>query len=262
MVPLLNHQIFGDKKNASLIILHGLLGCADNWRSLAKKFSENFFVIAVDLRNHGSSFHHPSMTYADMANDVFGLIETLNLSDVMIIGHSMGGKVLMQMLAQDETFIKKAIIVDIAPKAYDYHHLAMLNFISSLELKNFSTRTELDKALSTEIKSSMIRNFVLKNIKKDERGFYWQVNLPAILQAYPHIMSEILSNHHPKISCPTLFIAGEKSTYIQESDHQRIYELFDSAEIVICSQAGHWVQAENPDEFCSIVIKFLDTKHG
>ena len=81
----LHFQEYGDENNSPLLILHGLLGSGDNWRSLAKRYAENFYVITVDLRNHGQSFWDSKMDYELMAQDVLNLITQLNLNKVMII---------------------------------------------------------------------------------------------------------------------------------------------------------------------------------
>ena len=93
----LHYRIIGE--GASLIILHGLFGSSDNWRTMAKQLSSNRQVITVDLRNHGQSPQSDLMSYQLMADDVAELIRDLDLNKVEVIGHSIGGKVAMMLAA-------------------------------------------------------------------------------------------------------------------------------------------------------------------
>ena len=72
-----------------LIILHGLFGSSKNWQSLARVLSRHFRVLTLDLRNHGSSFHHDEMNYPVMAEDVYRLMAHLQIDSCSVIGHSM-----------------------------------------------------------------------------------------------------------------------------------------------------------------------------
>ncbi len=93
---LLKYHEFGQGR--PIIILHGLFGSARNWQGIARSLAENHHIITPDLRNHGQSFHENSMSYIDIADDIISLCNHLNLSDVILLGHSMGGKVVMKVL--------------------------------------------------------------------------------------------------------------------------------------------------------------------
>ena len=83
------------------MVLHGLFGSSNNWSSFATEITkQNVYdqVILCDLRNHGKSFHHPSFTMPELADDVSRLLEHLALpKDFTLLGHSLGGKIAMQM---------------------------------------------------------------------------------------------------------------------------------------------------------------------
>lgn len=85
------HSVASKTFPDSIIILHGLFGSAQNWRSLGKQLGllleQN--VYALDLRNHGYSFHHPEMNYNIMANDVQHWMIKHNIPSATILGHSM-----------------------------------------------------------------------------------------------------------------------------------------------------------------------------
>ena len=89
-------KIYGDNSQ-DLIIIHGLFGMSDNWNSLGKRFSENFTVHLIDLRNHGKSPHSDEFNYQVMSDDVFEYMKDYDIQKPIILGHSLGGKVGMKI---------------------------------------------------------------------------------------------------------------------------------------------------------------------
>ena len=238
--------------------MHGLLGSADNWRRLAKQLGEQFHVFSLDLRNHGDSFHAPGMTYSEMAHDIFSFMDYKKLEKVMIIGHSMGGKVAMQCVNDSPDRFIKAVVVDIAPKSYEAHHDVMLSHMLSLDLVRYQTLSSVDDALSLPIPDKRIRQFVMKNLNRTEEGvFYWRHDVQAIMDGYGDIMAAPLLSVSSPIEVPTLFVSGEFSDYIQSQDHELIERFFSKVTIKQMDGVGHWVQAEDPDGFMGCVGSFL-----
>ena len=101
-----------------VVVLHGLLGRARNWLSIARALEPSYAVHLVDLRNHGASPWSAEMSYAAMARDVAALIERLATGPVRLIGHSMGGKVAMVLALTRPELVERLIVVDIAPVRY------------------------------------------------------------------------------------------------------------------------------------------------
>ena len=90
----LHANILGEGR--PFIILHGFLGMGDNWKTLAKQFSErNFQIHLIDQRNHGRSFHTEDFDYEIMAEDLKQYCDLNNLKNIILLGHSMGGKTAM-----------------------------------------------------------------------------------------------------------------------------------------------------------------------
>jgi pimeloyl-ACP methyl ester carboxylesterase len=79
-----------------VIIMHGLFGSGDNWRTIARMMEPQYESIVVDMRNHGRSPHDPEMNFEAMTDDILELMSDLNLEKASLLGHSMGGKVAMQ----------------------------------------------------------------------------------------------------------------------------------------------------------------------
>ena len=241
-----------------VLIIHGLLGSSDNWRSIAKIMSKKFHVICLDCRNHGKSFHHPDMSYTQMAKDCIHLIKEKNLDPIHIIGHSMGGKITMRALQIEPHLFKKAIIVDIAPKDYNHHHQHVLKAIQNTPIDTLKSRTEIDLHLQNFLSDDIAtRQLLLKNITRDTQSatFHWKCNVTAITKNYPEIMKKGIDS--TLISTPTLCIYGDLSSYVQAPDKNLFESIFSSIEFSKIQDAGHWVQAQKPYLFLKTCMNFL-----
>jgi esterase len=246
----LHHQILG--QGQPLVLVHGLFGSADNWGSIARHFAQHFQVISIDLRNHGRSPHSASQTYADMADDLLELCNALGLEQIYLLGHSLGGKVAMQFATHYPERVSKLIVVDMAMRAYADEHTHLMDAMQALDLSQLQSRSEVDKALSQTIPNLMVRQFLLTNLVKAGEQLRWRINLPALKANYAKYIAPI-SVHFEK---PSLFIRGERSHYVNESDMAEIQSQFPSAEIVSLP-TDHWVHAEQPELFIKAVEHFL-----
>jgi esterase len=248
----LHYRKYGEGQ--PLVILHGLFGSSDNWQTLGKKFADNFEVYLVDQRNHGHSPKSDEFNYQLLSDDLYNLITDLELENIILVGHSMGGKTVMNFAQQHPEFIEKLIVVDIGPKAYPMHHDTILEGLNSLDLSIIKSRGQADKQLSKYIEDVGVKQFLLKNLYWVEKGqLGWRINIPVLEEKMPDIIAAIPDEI---VGTPTLFIRGEKSNYIIEDDFQNIYDQFPSSEIETIYDAGHWVHAENPFSFYNMVMDF------
>jgi esterase len=241
-----------------LMLLHGLFGSGDNWGTIAKHFSQHYQVISVDLRNHGRSPHSDAHTYADMADDLFEICQTLGLDRIHLLGHSMGGKVAMQFATQYPDKVENLVVVDMAPRAYADAHTHLIDAMLSVDLTRMQTRSEVDKALSSKIPQAMVRQFLLMNLVKSDSSpdaqLTWRINLPALKSDYPQLLQAVCEE--ARYDKPCLFIRGKQSDYVQNQDIALIQTYFPQAQFVDLP-SGHWVHAEQPQAFISEVEKFL-----
>jgi pimeloyl-ACP methyl ester carboxylesterase len=247
-----------------LIILHGLFGQSDNWNTLAKQFAEHGFeVYTVDLRNHGLSPHSEVWNYKVMSEDILELIEDNKLKNVILLGHSMGGKTAMQFAIDHPRYLDKLIVVDIAPKYYPVHHEGVLEGLHAVDFNAVKTRREVEEVLSKYISDYGTKQFLLKNIFwLDESEMAWRFNLKVITNEIENVGQNVdhIGDATPKdIVCevPTLFIRGGNSDYILDSDIELIHELFLASVLETIAGAGHWVHAEKPKEFFDSVLRFI-----
>jgi esterase len=239
-----------------LVLLHGLFGSADNWLGVAPKLAEKFHVFIPDLRNHGQSPHDGEMTYPQMAVDVAEFFTAHQLEAAAVIGHSMGGKVAMQFALDHPQRVKKLVVVDMAPRAYQRTHDNIFESLLALDLPQYQSRQQIEDVLAPAISSLNLRRFLLKNLGRDNSGkFFWKMNLRGIAENYSRL-GEVLGAAAP-FTGPTLFIRGGKSNYIGDRDEAEIHQRFSAAKIQTIATANHWVHADAPEEFVRLVLDFL-----
>ena len=229
-----------------LIVLHGLLGMLDNWKSFGKLMAENHTVFLVDLRNHGRSPHHSVMTYSDMAQDILHFMDEQWLhKEASILGHSMGGKVAMQAVIDDPDRFKSLLVVDIAPKTYPASHEHILLALQSLDLAAVSDRREIEARLIQQLGERGVVSFLMKNLTRTSDGFGWKVNLDGIAKNYPALISDLNTDNLPAFEGSVTFFKGDQSDYIQSDDLPTINRLFPSAQLITVPVAGQLVHVEN-----------------
>ena len=239
-----------------LIILHALFGSLNNWQTMSKKFGERFRVFAVDQRNHGGSPHSNVHNYQALAEDLHGFMHEHGISSSHLLGHSMGGKTAMQFALRFPEKTDSLIVVDMVPKTYRGGHDDIIDALSAINLSRFSSRKEINDALSGSIPDVSVREFLLTNVTRDKSGrFTWKMNLNSIRKNYSEISKGVET--HGVFEKPTLFIAGGKSGYIKDEDKNLLKRMFPRSRITTIDAAGHWVHAEAPEEFARVVLDFL-----
>lgn len=252
---ILHSNIFGEGK--PFLILHGFLGMGDNWKTIARQFSEsNFKMHLVDQRNHGRSFHSDDFDYEIMTEDLKTYCDYHNLSNITLLGHSMGGKTAMLFASKYPEFVHKLIVADISPRYYPVHHDVILEGLSQLDFSFVKTRLEADQVLEAYVPHSGIRQFLLKNLYWVEKGqLALRINLEVLKENVSEVGEALPVNSI--FEKDTLFLRGDRSEYISASDEAIIKRHFPNSKIITISGAGHWLHAENPKEFYEAVIKFV-----
>jgi pimeloyl-ACP methyl ester carboxylesterase len=239
-----------------VVLLHGLFGSSDNWYYIAQKLATKFRVIAVDQRNHGQSPHSMQMDYSSMATDLAELMAAQQITSAAVLGHSMGGKTAMQFALQFPHLVEKLVVADMAPRGYEVMHDKIFAALLALDLSAYEGRQPMEEVLAPAIPSLTLRRFLLKNLGRDAHGkFFWKINLRGLADNYVRLR-EPLSAAAP-FTKPTLFIRGGKSDFITEADETRIRELFPAAQIETMPEAGHWLHADQPEEFGRRLLNFL-----
>lgn len=233
------------------------MGMSDNWKSLAGQYAtKGFQVHALDMRNHGRSLHSDVFNYNTMVADLEQYISFHNLGVVDLIGHSMGGKAVMFFATKHPDLVNKLIIADIGPQYYPPHHQDVLDALNAVDFSTKPSRNEVEEVMAQHLPDAGTRQFLMKNLYWVEPGqLGFRFNLP-VFNAQVENIGEALPEG-AVFNKPTLFLKGDRSKYIREEDVPLIAKHFPQYELKTISNSGHWVHAENPQEFLQYTLDFL-----
>ena len=238
-----------------IVVLHGLFGSSDNWLTQAKLFFFFFRVITVDLRNHGQSPHDERFDYESMVEDLQEFFDDHGLAKATLIGHSMGGKAAMNFALAHPDEVGKLIVVDIAPRIYDLEHYVIADGLAAIPVAELSSRKEAETILGEYVSDLGTRQFLLKNLQRNPNGgFTWKMNLKVIREKLGNVGEDLI--YQGTFAAPVLFVRGNRSSYVLDTDIPHIREIFPLVEVQTMD-TGHWVQAEKPEEFVDIVTEWL-----
>ena len=239
-----------------LVLLHGLFGAGTNLSGLARQLRSRYQVLRVDLRNHGRSPHSDDMSYPLMAADILQLLEDRGIRQCAILGHSMGGKVAMELALAQPGRVAALCVVDIAPIQYSHlRHDPILEALRAVPLGALSSRADADLALKKNIVDAGLRQFLLTNLYRRDQRFGWRVNLNSLVAKRTELAAA--PGAATPYRGPTLFIKGSESDYINAASEAPIRVLFPAARMHSVQGAGHWVHAEKPLAFNAAVERFL-----
>lgn len=239
--------------------LHGLFGAARNFGYLQRALSPRFRVIALDMRNHGASPHAPDMRYATLAADVLETLDSLSALPCALIGHSMGGKAAMVAALQRPEAVARLLVSDIAPVAYQHGNTDIARALRALPLSPSLTRAQADATLADAVQDASVRAFLLQNLRFGAHPS-WRIGLDEIAAAIPDL--EGWAPIEGTFTGPAVFVTGALSGYVQDTDRPVIRTLFPRARFVTIKGAGHWIHADNPAGFQSVVEAFLQNWRG
>ena len=236
-----------------LALIHGLFGAARNWGAIQKRLAARHRVLAMDLRNHGESPHAEGMAHAATARDVAETLGARGVQCAVVVGHSLGGKVAMALALHHTGFVARLVVVDIAPLRYPPALRGYVAAMRALPLKEGLTRREADAALEAAVPEPGIRAFLLQSLDFEASPPRWRIGIAQIHAAMPEIED---FREDGRFEGETLVIAGGRSDYIR-AEHRPIFQrLFPAARFATIEGAGHWVHAEQPNEFLALLQPF------
>lgn len=255
----LNFKQVGSGEN--IVLVHGLFGSLDNLNMVARTLAKHYCVTSIDVRNHGESFHKNGMSYQELAEDVIQLLDHLSIEKSHFLGHSIGGKIVMQLALSFEHRVNKLLIADIAPVAYPPHHNTIISGLQAIDLNKVTKRSDADKQLAPAVPDAGIRQFLLRNLVNVDGKFHFKCNLNYIEQSYPQIMqgADIPLNTGKQFVGETLFIKGGTSDYILPEHRATIATFFPNSRAKIIQGTGHWLHAEKSTAFNKIVLDFINS---
>lgn len=253
------HRIEGGSRR--IAFMHGLMGRGRNFTSPAKALADDATSLLIDLPNHGRSDWTRDFDYVEIADEVAEMLRADFGSEepIVLLGHSLGGKVAMTLALRHPDLLKALIVEDISPtdtgNYSTFDHL--LGSLRSVDLQSVSERSEVEEQLAEPIPEDSIRQFLMQNLRRTDRGYQWQPNLEMLYQNLDAIAGfpELTASYEG----PVLWIKGEQSNYIDDDSAVVMRELFPKVRKSTVRGANHWVHSEKPQEFVALLKSFLDS---
>jgi pimeloyl-ACP methyl ester carboxylesterase len=242
----------------TVALLHGKNFCAATWEGTINALRDaGYRIVAIDQVGFCKSTKpaHYQYSFEQLAANTHALLQSLGISKITIMGHSMGGKTVMNFALKYPERVEKLIVADISPRYYPVHHESILQGLSSLDLKVIQSRKEADEQLAKYIPELGVRQFLLKSLSRDSDGFVWKINIPVITKNIENVGEALPEGE--KFDGPTLFLAGANSNYIQQKDMTDMETHFPNYELEFVADAGHWLHAEQPKAVVVEMRKFL-----
>ena len=242
-------------KGEPLILIHGLFGSLENLGVLARALQEDFRVYAIDLPNHGRSPHTDQLDLTLLTRTLEQWMNDQQLATATLIGHSLGGKVAMELALSHPDRVARLAVMDIAPGPCPERNGEVFAALMSLPLENISSRNEAREHLARHGLEAGVQGFLLKNLQRgQDGGFRWRVNLPLLHSNYARLVA---ANREGRYDSPVLFLKGEHSGYIHEGQRADILARFPAAQLKIVAGAGHWLHADKPELVTALLRRFL-----
>ncbi len=244
---------FGDPQNPPLVLVHGLFGQGKNLAAQARAMKDTHYVMSVDLRNHGSAEWDEVHDYPAMAEDIYETFADFGAIDLM--GHSRGGKAAMWLALSRPEFVKSLLVADMAPVTYTHSYTQMIDAKRSIDLSKVKTRRDADALLAPAVPDAGVRAFLLHSLKTGDEP-YWQNNIDDLERNMDAILG--WPETDTQYDGRTLFVGGVNSDYITGDKREAIKAHFPKAKITMIKNAGHWLHAEQPQIFATVIQSFFE----
>lgn len=253
----IHYQIYSDKTDKPWVMLiHGLFGNLDNLSALRRLLTDQYQVLAIDLLDHGQSSFSQSFSFTQNAQSIVELINSLKIEQITLVGHSLGGKVAMQIALDNPQLVRELIVLDIAPVKYESRHALVFTGLQSVPLASLTSRKEAEQALGVHVKEKPTLQFLLKSLYNQDGKWRWRFNLELLHRDYQKLTAAIESQK--TYQGPVLFIKGGLSDYLLLAHRPAVVKLFPNSQSKVIANTGHWLHAEKPEVCAQLMLNFLN----
>lgn len=255
-VQPVNYVIHQDNPDKPwLMLIHGLFGSLDNLAVVRRELQQEFNVLSVDLPDHGKSARTTTFSFENYADKLNHLLTFLNIDDIFVIAHSLGGKVAMKLSLLYPDKINRLVLADIAPVRYQARHQNVMAGLSNVDLENTQDRNHANEQMAKYIVEPGVRQFLLKSLYQENNRWLWRFNL-ALLERDYTLLSDAIDSDQQFVK-PVLFIKGGNSDYLLPEHQAPIAKLFPDSRAKVIQNTGHWLHSEKPNIFNRLAKAFL-----
>jgi esterase len=245
----------------AVLLLHGLFGAGGNLGALSRSLQDAFTVYSIDLPNHGRSAWLAAPDLPAMADSLQHWMGEQGIPHAHLIGHSLGGKVAMQLALQSPASVVSVVVADISPVSYAGHHDAVFAALEAVAAARCATRAAAAELMAQHLEEEGVIQFLLMSLRRDDAGFFdWRFDLQGLKAAYPALLASPTAA--AAYEGPVLFIKGGDSDYIREQYWPETLAMFPAASLKVVPACGHWLHVEKPQLFNRIVGRFLAGQPG
>jgi pimeloyl-ACP methyl ester carboxylesterase len=269
------HVLKWSDEGVPVMLVHGFGNESHIWEDFAPSVADVYQVHAMDLRGHGDSDWDSEARYDYESHqaDLSAVMENLGFERVVLVGHSLGGRVCMRYAAANAHQVAGLVIVDSAPELDKRGTIRISQDVEQHQDPSFETVQQYESYLSTSYPAATpesIRRMARHGLKQRDDGRYvlkmdisfrgraaGQVD-PDAMAKYEEDTTKALWDALAKIECPSLVVRGAASDIMSADVADRMVDdVMSNATLAIVAQAGHSVMTDNPDEFRDCVCKFM-----
>ena len=259
MAEQLHVKVVGEG-DGNIVLLHGLFGSGNNLGRIARGLRADFRVASIDLPDHGRSQWLPSSSIQSYAKHVAAWIDEEKLRRCHVIGHSLGGKVAMQLAVNRPDLIDQLVVLDISPAGYTIRrHDHIFAGLNAVRASRVESRAAARAILLEHVHDEQIADFLLTSGYIDDSGVIdWRFNLRQLHADYRNMLSGIEVQEARGLPCdsPVLLVRGAESDYVANTTKQDFAHLFSALNVVTVKNAGHWLHQEQTATVLDIIRKF------
>ena len=262
----LHYLDWGGCGNRQMLLLHGFMGHAHVWDAFSLQFRNYYHVLALDQRGHGKSQWSKEAEYSidEHFSDLARFVETLDLKDLILVGHSMGGRNALFYAACVPERVYRLIMVDSRPanSAESSSALKQLLLHFPLQAKSLNQVAESIQELYPYLPAATAYHLAKYGYRRSDSGkFIPKYDTRMCLQfEKSDYTAENIWSFLKNVSCPTLVVRGAQSSFLSREDAKKMYSFFSRAVLKEISHATHIPFLENPDAFNKVVLDFLSER--
>lgn len=268
------HALEWSTDGVPMILIHGFGNEAHIWDDFAPRVADAYRVVAIDLRGHGDSDHDPEHRY-DYTNhiaDLEAITAHLGVERMVLVAHSLGGRVSMLYAGLHPEQIAGLVIVDSAPELDARGTTRIRMEVAEHQAPVFANVSEYETVLAHNYPAATpeaIKRMAKNGLRQRDDGKYeLKMDLAYRGKDGPQLSPDEMASREEehkknmwaaleKLEAPTLVVRGAASDIMSpEVADKMAEEVLQNGTLAIVGQAGHSVMTDNPEGFAEAVCKF------
>lgn len=269
----LHYAVWGDESKPPLVLVHGSRDHARSWDYVVPAFLGHYAVYAPDLRGHGDSEWTIGGQYSviDYVLDLAKLVDVIGKEKVTLIGHSLGGGVVLEYAGTFPDRVEKVVAIEgLGPRGQSpFHRPAdqrMREFVRHVreleerQPRHYETLEEAAKRMqeaNRRLAPDLALHLTKHGARRNEDGSYtWKFDNFTRMRSPYEWNAEDARAIWNAITAPVLLVRGSDSWH-QDPTRDNRSSAFHKMKSVLVEDAGHWVHHDQLDKFIEVTRDFL-----